>query len=197
MKLLLTLITIILSLTGGREYFAESSPFFCKGCAGDDIEYGGGCSIYCLVGPSEILSNSELDEINKNTYLAQNAHDFDVNSCWAYRQKGNEKLTYIFNFNDENIAINALSIFNGYYKSQDLWEKNGRIKKMTLYINGVEHGDIYLLDQREHQIVSLENIPFRSDTPLILEFEIIETYKGSKYDDICLTELTFQGIGHH
>ena len=81
--------------------------------------------------------------------------------------------------------------------NKELWEQKARIKSMLLKVNGTTIGEIKLLDERRRQTVYIDPIYCERLESVKIEFEIFEVYPGSKFRDLCLTELKFEGIGHH
>ena len=116
---------------------------------------------------------------------------------------------------DKNIKI-TLKINNGYCSSKDLFYANNRVKqaKITIYTIPVsfnQAGDvsavhdcieenseaIYLEDKTDLQNFFFEiclfnravyHIPF-----VVMKFEILDVYKGTKYDDTCISEMNVYG----
>ena len=55
-----------------------------------------------------------------------------------------------------------------------------------------------LLDTKDDQIFQLGTFGRNTDrSDLVLKFEIIEVYKGLKYNDTAITEIYFDGIDVH
>jgi hypothetical protein len=55
-----------------------------------------------------------------------------------------------------------------------------------------------LLDTKDDQIPQLGTFGRNTDgSDLVLKFEIIEVYKGLKYNDTAITEIYFDGIDVH
>jgi hypothetical protein len=85
-----------------------------------------------------------------------------------------------------NISLNApikldkLVFYNGYQKNSDLYFKNARIKE--LLINGQ---NFVLEDSPLPQIIKFSHLV----TTNLLKLEVISIYPGTKYKDICLSEL--------
>ena len=83
-------------------------------------------------------------------------------------------------------------------KSEETWKNNNRVKKLKLYVNGVPFGILNLKDSLTDQHFSVGTLGHnKNGTDLILKFEILEVYKGSKYNDTAITEIYFDGIDVH
>ncbi|MFT5858998.1 MAG: hypothetical protein ACI865_001094 [Flavobacteriaceae bacterium] len=191
---------LFLSSTPIKEYQAEVDPFFCSGCDGELTEYGGWCGLYCGIGMINVTSSNELTDSSGLNYNGRNAHDFNLSTSWAVEDGIGETITFTIENADrrsENKAINEISVFNGLYMNETLWEQNARIKSMLLKVDGTTIGKIRLLDERRRQTVLIDPIYCERQETVKIEFEIFEVYPGTNYRDVCLTELKFEGIGHH
>jgi hypothetical protein len=159
----------------------------------------GVCNWYCGGGPNMITASSFLPASAKFIYMARNAHDLDFRTAWVEGVKGygiGEFLEY--HFPPLSPRVNKIQIYNGYVKSVTAWKNNSRVKKLKLYVNNKPYAILELQDTWAEQIFSIE--PMRSDSAgqdLILKFEILEVYKGDKWDDVAITEIYFDGLDVH
>lgn len=157
----------------------------------------GFCSWYCGVTELTIKASSTLAPQGTNTYYADNAHDGTLNSAWVEGAKGYGIGEYIeYAFGKNNPPVTKVILFNGYVKSDKSWKDNARIKKLKLYVNGKPYAILELQDTKAEQtfdVGSLENRPGK----LVLRFEILDVYKGLKWEDTVLSELYFDGTGVH
>lgn len=81
--------------------------------------------------------------------------------------------------------INGLIVFNGVYKTDDLYRKNSRLKKAS--VNSGKN--IEIADTKYPQIIYFDTRCLKT------VFEILDVYKGSKWDDTCVTKLFFFSFG--
>ena len=155
----------------------------------------GGCSWYCGGGNYKIKASSSLGD----SYKAEFANDLSYKTAWVEGKKDEgigEYLEYYFKNNSPRIT--EIIISNGYMKSEETWKNNNRVKKLKLYVNGVPFGILNLKDSRTDQHFSVGTLGHnKNGTDLILKFEILEVYKGSKYNDTAITEIYFDGIDVH
>ncbi|WP_299435564.1 hypothetical protein [uncultured Aquimarina sp.] len=79
-----------------------------------------------------------------------------------------------------------LSLINGYVKSKALFYENGRVKEMKVYVNDTYVETIILLDTPLIQEFTV-NTTFKTNDNITLEPNTY--YKGTKYDDICISEV--------
>lgn len=159
----------------------------------------GGCSWYCGGGNYKVSASSELTTQNHNSYKAKSANDLSYLTAWVEGKKGSGIGEYIeYSFKNNSPRITSIIISNGYMKSENTWKNNNRVKSLKLYVNGKVFGILNLTDSKTDQTFKLGTFGHNEDgSDLILKFEILEVYKGDKYDDTAITEIYFDGIDVH
>ncbi len=160
------------------------------------LTQGVGCSWYCGGGPYKILASSELDSIK---YKADNVHDFNLFTGWVEGKSDYGIGEYIeFFFKPNSPRVNKIIFYNGYFKNKNLWESNSRIKKAKLYICGKQYAILEFQDINAPQSFSIAPINSKTENQdLILKIEILEVYKGSKYSNVIISEINFDGFDVH
>ena len=155
----------------------------------------GGCSWYCGGGNYKIKASSSLGV----SYKAEFANDLSYKTAWVEGKKDEGIGEYLeYYFKNDSPRITEIIISNGYMKSEETWKNNNRVKKLKLYVNGIPFGILNLKDSRTDQYFELGTLGHnKNGTDLILKFEILEVYKGSKYNDTAITEIYFDGIDVH
>ena len=155
----------------------------------------GGCSWYCGGGNYKIKASSSLND----SYKAEFANDLSYKTAWVEGKKDEGIGEYLeYYFKNDSPRITEIIISNGYMKSEETWKNNNRVKKLKLYVNGVPFGILNLKDSRTDQYFSVGTLGHnKNGTDLILKFEILEVYKGNKYNDTAITEIYFDGIDVH
>ena len=155
----------------------------------------GGCSWYCGGGNYKIKASSSLGD----SYKAEFANDLSYKTAWVEGKKDEGIGEYLeYYFKNDSPRITEIIISNGYMKSEETWKNNNRVKKLKLYVNGIPFGILNLKDSRTDQYFELGTLGNnKNGTDLILKFEILEVYKGSKYNDTAITEIYFDGIDVH
>ena len=155
----------------------------------------GGCSWYCGGGNYKIKASSSLGD----SYKAEFANDLSYKTAWVEGKKDEGIGEYLeYYFKNGSPRITEIIISNGYMKSEETWKNNNRVKKLKLYVNGVPFGILNLKDSRTDQYFSVGTLGHnKNGTDLVLKFEILEVYKGSKYNDTAITEIYFDGIDVH
>lgn len=168
---------------------------------------GIGCSWYCGGGPDSVSASSELHPFKGLNYLAGNAQDLSYKTVWMEGVSGYGIGEYlIYHFAAQSPRITKIIIVNGYVKNEKTWRENSRVKKLKMYIDNKPYAILNLEDTREEQTFSVEPIGNNNRTDWeklkalpqwTMKFEIMEVYKGEKYDDTALTEIYFEGIDVH
>lgn len=160
---------------------------------------GAGCSWYCGGGPYKITSSAYLKDEDKITYLPDNIHDFDLFTAWV-PDISNGAIGKKINFHFKPFAprINEIIIWNGYIKNSDLWKANSRVAKFKMIVNGKPTAILELKDVNKTQSFKIDPIQSTDSTKdLILTLEILEVYKGTKYADVAVSEINFDGLDVH
>ena len=156
-----------------------------------------GCSWYCGDGgPIKITASSRLANQGTNNYNEKNLHDFYANTPWVEGVKGygiGEWVEYTFKAN--NPRITTIVVLNGYNKSESAWKNNSRVKKLKLYIKGKPTAILNLEDTRCTQM--FEIAPVTDTKEWTMRFEIVDVYKGDKWDDTAISEINFDGLDVH
>jgi hypothetical protein len=168
---------------------------------------GVGCSWYCGGGQDTQTASSELKQLKEINYFASNAHDLNYKTAWIEGAAGygiGESLTY--HFPPENPRITKIIVVNGYVKSKKTWTENSRVKTLKMYLNDKPFAILNLEDTRREQEFQFDPIgngdradwkKLKSLTPWTIKFEIVDIYKGDKFDDTAITEIYFDGIDVH
>jgi hypothetical protein len=154
-----------------------------------------GCSWRNCIGYLyDINSSSVLDDSSQLDYSAENAFDEMLDTAWVEGVEGygiGESISVTIDGN-----LQAIEIYNGYGKYEDLFYKNSRVKELELYINDELYYIIELEDTRNGQWFNFPEYGLESYfTGLKIRFVIRDIYEGSLYQDTCITEIAFLG-GH-
>lgn len=164
----------------------------------DHLDVGSwGCSWYCGGGPDSIFASSTLSPNKTLDYKADNIHDFSLRTAWVEGVNGygvGESLT--FRFAKKSPPVTTVELYNGYMKSDKVWQDNSRVKQLKLYVNNKPYALLNLKDIKSKQIFAIDTLQ-GVDSELYLKFEIVDVYKGDKYDDAAISEIEFDGIGVH
>lgn len=155
---------------------------------------GESCGWGCAFWFEEFISSSELQSQNENTYELRNIYDDSVSTCWSEGVNGNgigESFELVAN---TNMIPRLIAIYNGYSKSVDTFNNNNRVKTLELTINDDISVILELEDVMGEQLFVLEDL-IDNEEDFTFKFEILEIYKGEKYDDTCISEIKIRD-GH-
>jgi hypothetical protein len=138
---------------------------------------------------TKISASSELQE-KDIVYRASNMFEKNYLRSWAEGVPGDGiGQTITIDFEQGLVfGLNGLYISNGYvdYNRPYLYEYNNRIKKIRVrYIGHDEYRDFELEDTYLFQYINI-GIEYNPKTVLI---EILEVYKGSRWDDTCVNNI--------
>jgi hypothetical protein len=153
-----------------------------------ELEEGGGPGFFyhdCDQGVNPIKASSTLANQGKYNYGIKNINDNDPMSAWV-----EGKLGYGIGEFFEIKAAGINTIYNGYQFSPKSWIENSRVKKFKVYRNNIAICFLELTDEMGRQ--SFELPDHNSYNPLveyIFKFEILEVYKGSKWQDVAISEI--------
>jgi len=142
----------------------------------------------------EWTASSTLAPQGKTHYDAANLGNGDNSNTWCEGVNGhgigervNAKVTGF-----ANSHVKSLVIVNGFARNQTTWKNNSRIKTLRLYVGDRHLSDFNVSDNIKAQTIKLpETLPL-STNKLDLSFEIMEVYPGGKYDDLCITGISFE-----
>lgn len=171
-----------------------------------------GCSWYCAAMHWQTVSSFLAPQKN-NIYDASSIFDWDVQTAWVVNGYGiGEYVEVAFPANTQ-VRATSCYIVNGYNKNETTWKNNSRVKSMDLYLDGTLIAHVNLKDTRDQQFFMLpDTIPlntkdlskfktlkveYQEYLVSTLKFEITDVYKGDKYEDTAISELSFNGVGDH
>lgn len=143
--------------------------------------------------------SSTLKPEGKANYEAKNLFDNLRNTAWVEGAKGQGIGEYIElsvpkKSNAEAKDETIIDVFNGYSQNPATYKKNSRVKKFKLYVNGQAIAILDLQDTPNRQTFDIEKLAIPKNVDLTYKFEILDVYKGDKYEDTAITELN---LGHH
>lgn len=161
--------------------------------------------------PSSYIKSIEVSSQLEGNYSKANMFDNNFKTAWVEGVSGNgigEKIKIELN----NYTLDAVCLINGYSKNSDTYTENNRIKKIKIEIEKVDYQDsnniIAETFDKEFEDLPFININlnnFYSLTGTIDDYRlgytkvlsititILEVYKGTKYDDTCISELYLLG----
>lgn len=144
--------------------------------------------------PYKTEVSSELPPNGLTNYRGLNLKDNNLLTAWIPNNKNSgigERITFYFKRN--NPRVNKISIFNGYLKNKHLWSQNSRVKTIRMFVNNKEFAILHLKDKPTSHSFIFEPLQSK-DNDLVITLEIFEIYKGTKWNDVAISEITFDGL---
>ena len=132
-------------------------------------------------------ASSSLPTQGKNSYGINKINDGNPMTAWVEGADG-----YGIGESFEIKAPNVNNIYNGYQSSPSNWKNNSRVKKFKVYKDNKPLCYLVLTDEMGRQLFELPvKVDFEKgyDNPSTFRFEIVEVYKGDKWDDVAISEI--------
>lgn len=126
----------------------------------------------------EISATSSLSPQNDINYGPHNLADNDRRSAWCAKTSSKN---LVLKLTADSSAGSKIGILNGYGKSKQKYYENARVKDVTIVTNKLSK-DVTLDDSSDLQIIDVDK--FKE-----LTFSIKSVYPGSKYKDVCISEI--------
>jgi hypothetical protein len=139
---------------------------------------------------ANVIVSSQLIERNRpsDAYKAENLIDGNNATAWAEGADGAGIGEWIkFGF-DTPRKIKAIKILAGYAKTEAVYLNNNRAKKLKVIFSDGEPQIAELKDVNDFQRILID----RDRPTKFVKLEILEVFKGRKFDDTCLSEIDFE-----
>ena len=168
----------------------------------------GGCSSWCSVKEYNVnvKASSTLKSHGNYSYSASNIQDIDKKNAWVEGIEGDGIGEYLEI--EQNCLVNSsnyktdiefveLCIVNGYAATEKNWNENNRVKELKMYFDNKYITTIVLEDTIKQQYIDISefNLKVQNGETAKFKFEINDIYKGTKYDDTCITGLLIEFTG--
>ena len=151
---------------------------------------------------------------NKQASNIKNIQDYNLNTAWVFDTNAEQKTAaFEFVFKFPKYAAYAgpyqfdgtCYVFNGYCKTLNTWTENSRAKKLLLYYNEQPVCYINLKDTWHFQSFDISKFfknrrdgkhmqaKFEIKNGDRLKFEVVDVYKGTKFNDVAISEFLCEG----
>lgn len=161
----------------------------------------------------------------QKNYPATNLTDMNLATAWVPANKGGigDWVEFDIKEKDSQERVVSLLFVNGYHKNQTSYEQNNRVKKLMVTLTyAEEYTDtlFFTLPDAAYQPLNLTTLTYQStdvydeyyeyyqpetlvadlfltDNPAksIIRLTILDVYKGTKYDDTCISEIFLYRYG--
>ncbi|WP_069999272.1 NADase-type glycan-binding domain-containing protein [Cellulosilyticum sp. I15G10I2] len=129
------------------------------------------------------------EKVNNNTiiYTPLALCDSDFTTVWVEGADGDGVGEWITIDNEQQFDLDTIQLTNGFTKNEDLYYKNNRIARLEIIATNGESKEIYLLDG----ILGLQefDVGFKNITGI--KIIIKEVFKGTRHNDLCMSEIRF------
>ena len=130
-----------------------------------------------------------IDKNNPFKYSLQNAFDGDISTSYVPKPC-DEQIRLSINFDEKNVRqdyeITKIMIVNGYALSEELYQKNNRIKEVRYaYTKDKNPITFVLKETSKKQFIEVCNP--RKET--YFAFNVLSLYPGDSYNDTCFAEV--------
>ena len=141
-----------------------------------------------IISWDNVYASSHLIQ-KSNNYKPENAIDNNISTAWI-EGLSDDGIGQFIEFTSKNtFRVDKIDIINGFSKSQDLYMKNNRVKKVTLEFSDGKKQTHELLDGNiDYQTIDVGGVN-TSSVKVIIE----EVYNGSRYSDTCISEISMYG----
>lgn len=141
---------------------------------------------------TSVYSAKNLIDGSYSTPWVEGASDFGKNQKIKLNLFGNPSKFSAFNYE----TVTHLYLLNGFRKNEKTYYENNRIKTLRLWVNGKDCGTLELKD-RPFKVINDFNFAYEADLlnnerlnkVKSIEIEILDVYKGTKYNDTCISEI--------
>jgi peptidase M48-like protein len=130
--------------------------------------------------------SSVLPPQGNNAYGPANTLDDDNQTAWVEAAGGHgigEFITFVF---DQPRLLNSVSLRNGYAKSDRIYARNSRVKRLRISASNGSRFGLRLVDNADWQ--TSDNLAQLGKVSWI-RFEIEQVYPGSQYQDTAISEI--------
>ena len=118
-------------------------------------------------------------------YGAANLFDASTGTAWVEGAQGNGVGKWITIEFETLRRVRSIVVHNGYQKSNDIFQKNNRVRQLRVLFSGGETQIFILEDKISAQLLTLR----RPVQAYWLQFIIDDVWAGNKYPDTAITKL--------
>lgn len=120
-----------------------------------------------------------------NDYDVGNLFGNDAGTAWVEGREGPGIGEAVSIDLQKPQTIRRIVIRNGYQKNRDIFQKNGRVRRLRIEFSGGQSRNVTLRDSMDEQSLQIEP-PVRAHW---VKFVIEDVYAGSKYQDTAISKL--------
>ena len=201
-KVRIIVMGVFILISIGQNLFSQSLTLYTTS-VGDSSDFeniwislNGGCSLGCAIG-WRLSTTSALPNKDSITYKTENMNDGDSSTAWIEGKNDygiGEKIIIKFDSGaaTHQIPFDGIQLTNGYSKSRTIWENNSRVKLFKIYLNGKPQFLLKLHDSFFPQRINWGRNFLISEGDIV-ELEIMDVFKGKKWKDTAISDLSLMG----
>ncbi len=135
----------------------------------------------------KVSASSSRKAEKGNFYMPRLAFDGNSRTGWCEGAKGTGRDQWIaFDFNEE-VTLKKIVIEPGYFKTDELWQKNNRLASATIKFSDGTIKSVKFPDDMKEQIIDTDNIKTKS-----VMLTIKDVYEGrTDSEDTLISEVSF------
>lgn len=175
--------------------------------SGKDDAFVAISELYLIADESENISSVsemeleflDIEKVESKTtleggdYAPANMFDKDITTAWVMNSKFSSTVASFVLTLPKNSVVAGIKILPGYTKNQDIYEKNAVPTQFKVYTSE-PNSYVYLDLDRASNTYSTDYQYYFFDEPIVvkdgkLNFSITHFISGTKYTDICISEL--------
>ncbi len=130
-----------------------------------------------------VRSTESLPPAGEIRYGVENLTDREIRTAWCVKRNRDRPAWFSVQF-EQPTRLAELGWFGGYQKNSRTYRANARAKTVVVHSDGRLLGRFQLNDRLGLQTLRLPGDPARE-----YRFVIETVYPGTKYDDLCVTEI--------
>lgn len=145
--------------------------------------------LFSVAGGAKITQSAYVKN-NKPSVDGSKAFDGKTDTAWNVNTEDHSYGEWVEITAKKQCTVKGVTIVNGYNKTgsgTDAWEANSRVQWLSVYCDGSYVCGLNLADMRGAQKFTFAS-PLTGKT---FRFVITDYYQGDKYNDVCISEISF------
>lgn len=152
-----------------------------------------GCSWYCA---GQILEIRGSESSGLRSMVGETPiHDFDASTAQLFDLEHEPEVSYTLG-TSPTLTVTRLDIYNGFSKDSDLYHRYARARHIKYFVDGEPRGILELKD-----VPGLQSFPIKElrnpEKVMTLTFQILDSYPGTEFKEVAISEIELDGEGHH
>lgn len=132
----------------------------------------------------QVVASSELPPADGQTYGAENVKSLWGQSTWSEGADGDGIGEWLELKPKVPKPLIAMSLFPGYFRTEELFLANARPKTMSVLLNGERRFTVGIADR--HEAIRIPVVNYAKPVKTI-RLTMEEVWPGSKYEDLCVS----------